>query len=73
MSTGKKAFLLAIVIWVLLFACCGVRACRESAGAVEVVDDGRLPGDDIPATQRCFMTPEEIAADWAESRPRRIA
>ena len=23
-------------------------------------DDGRLPGDDVPATERCYMTDEEV-------------
>ena len=27
-------------------------------------DDGRLPGDDVPATERCFMTEEEIQEDY---------
>lgn len=65
MSSGRKAFLLAIVVWALLIVCCFVRAWHESAGAVDV-DDGRLPGDDIPATERCYMTAEEIREDWAE-------
>lgn len=63
MSGGRKAFLLAIVVWALLIVCCFVRAWHESAGAVDL-DDGRLPGDDIPATERCYMTEEEIREDW---------
>ena len=27
-------------------------------------DDGRLPGDDVPATKRCYMTDEEIQEDF---------
>ena len=27
-------------------------------------DDGRLPGDDVPATERCYMTREEIQEDF---------
>ena len=27
-------------------------------------DDGRIPGDDAPATERCFMTEEEIQEDF---------
>ena len=23
-------------------------------------DDGRIPGDDVPATERCYMTDEEV-------------
>ena len=66
---GRKAFYLAIVIWLLLILCCIVRAWHESAEAMEevpmaVVDDGRLPGDDVTATVRCYMTPEEIQEDY---------
>ena len=28
-------------------------------------DDGRLPGDDMPATERCYMTDEEVREDFA--------
>ena len=27
-------------------------------------DDGRIPGDDVPATERCYMTDEEIQEDF---------
>ena len=27
-------------------------------------DDGRIPGDDIPATERCYMTDEEVQEDF---------
>lgn len=27
-------------------------------------DDGRIPGDDVPATKRCYMTDEEIQEDF---------
>ena len=27
-------------------------------------DDGRIPGDDVPATERCYMTEEEIQEDY---------
>lgn len=27
-------------------------------------DDGRLPGDDVPAAERCFMTDEEVQEDF---------
>ena len=27
-------------------------------------DDGRLPGDDVPATERCYMTDEEVQEDF---------
>ena len=27
-------------------------------------DDGHIPGDDVPATERCYMTDEEIQEDF---------
>ena len=27
-------------------------------------DDGRIPGDDVPATERCYMTEEEVQDDF---------
>ena len=27
-------------------------------------DDGRIPGDDAPATERCYMTDEEVQEDF---------
>ena len=27
-------------------------------------NDGRLPGDDVPATERCYMTEEEVQEDF---------
>ena len=27
-------------------------------------DDGRIPGDDVPATERCYMTDEEVQEDF---------
>lgn len=32
------------------------------AQAAETAEDGRLPGDDIPATERCYLTEEELEA-----------
>ena len=31
-------------------------------------DDGRLPGDDIPATERCYMTEEEVREDYENQK-----
>ena len=31
-------------------------------------DDGRLPGDDVPATERCYMTEEEVQEDYENQK-----
>ena len=38
---------------------------EEAKKDTQIVDDGRLPGDDVPAVVRCFLTEEEIQADLA--------
>lgn len=60
---------LALVLLGLVAACCIVYASAQEPEAQQdgpvvqaIPDDGRLPGDDIPATERCYMTPEEIEA-----------
>ena len=31
-------------------------------------DDGGLPGDDIPATERCYLTEDEVQEDWENEK-----
>ena len=31
-------------------------------------DDGRIPGDDVPATERCYMTEEEVQEDYENQK-----
>lgn len=54
-------FLLLLLIWLVGFLVMDVTATPLSK-AVQVRDDGRLPGDDVPATERCYLTEEEIVA-----------
>lgn len=42
----------------------------ERPVTVSDADDGRIPGDDIPATQRCYLTPEETQAAFLSALPR---
>ena len=31
-------------------------------------DDGRLPGDDVPATERCYLTEDEVQEDFENEK-----
>lgn len=55
-------FLLLLLIWLIGFLIMDVTAAPLSK-AVQVRDVGRLPGDDVPATERCYMTAEEIKTE----------
>ena len=55
-------FLLLLIIWLVGFLVMDVTAAPLSK-AVQVRDVGRLPGDDVPATERCYMTEEEIKTE----------
>lgn len=52
-------FLLLLLIWLIGFLIMDVTAAPLSK-AVQVRDVGRLPGDDVPATERCYLTEEEL-------------
>lgn len=57
-------FLLLLLAWLLSYMAMTVEAGPQETAveAPESARDGRLPGDDIPATTRCYMTEDEIKA-----------
>ena len=55
-------FLLLLLAWLLSYMAMTVSAEPAQYKAEIIRDDGRLPGDDIPATTRCYMTEDEIEA-----------
>ena len=55
-------FLLLLLIWLIGFLVMDVTAAPLSK-AVQVRGVGRLPGDDVPATEHCYMTAEEIKTE----------
>ena len=68
-SRWKANAVLALVLLGLVFACCIVytsaqepEAPQDGPAAQYLPDDGRLPGDDVPAAERCYMAPEDIEA-----------
>lgn len=55
-------FLLLLLAWLLSYMAMTVEAEPVQYKAEIIKDDGRLPGDDTPATTRCYMTEDEIEA-----------
>lgn len=53
----RLALIVAILAWLAVFF---YALSGPSARANVSQDDGRLPGDDVPATERCYMTDEEV-------------
>ena len=65
----KANAVLALVLLGLVSACCIVyayagepEAPQDGPVAQYLPGDGRVPGDDIPAAEQCYMEPEEIEA-----------
>ena len=42
---------------------------EEKPEIARSTDDGRLPGDDVPATERCYLTEDEVQEDFEASLP----
>ena len=56
-------FLVFLVAWLLSYMAMTVEAEQPAIYKATLArDDGRLPGDDTPATKRCYMTDEEVEA-----------
>lgn len=55
-------FLLLLIVWLVGFLVMDVTATPLSK-AIQVRDVGRLPGDDVPATERCYLTEEETKTE----------
>ena len=55
-------FLALLLVWLLSFTAMTAKAgpSAEPTEAQEVQDDGSLPGDDTPATERCYLTAGEL-------------
>lgn len=55
-------FLILLLAWLLSYMAMTVEAGPQETAveAPESARDGRLPGDDTPATTRCYMTEDEV-------------
>lgn len=55
-------FLLLLLAWLGSYLIMTVEAERPAMHKPEATEDGSLPGDDTPATTRCYLTEEEVEA-----------
>ena len=54
-------FLILLLCWLVAYLTMTAQAEPTVQYKAELIrDDGSLPGDDVPATERCYMTEEEI-------------
>lgn len=61
-NLARMILIISVIGWLFMVVSVltGITAKADSAPH----DDGRLPGDDVPATERCYMTDEEIQEDF---------
>ena len=64
MKQGFERIILAVSIVTYLFMIVSVLTCVTVKADSVPHGGGRLPGDDVPATERCYMTDEEIQEDF---------
>ena len=62
---GVCLFLLAAL---LATTVCAESLSEETTEIAQSTDDGRLPGDDIPATERCYLTEDEVQEDFENEK-----
>ena len=62
---GVCLFLLVALLATTVYAESRYEAAPEIA---QSTDDGRLPGDDVPATERCYLTEDEVQEDFENEK-----
>ena len=65
-NLARLILILSVIAWAIIVVSLLVTPVKADSapGEEPKEDDGRIPGDDIPATERCFMTEEEIQEDF---------
>ena len=65
-NIARLILILSVIAWAVIVV--SVLVTPVNADAVPIAepqeDDGRIPGDDVPATERCYMTDEEVQEDF---------
>lgn len=61
-NLSRLILIISVIGWLFMVVSVltGITAKADSAPQ----DDGRLPGDDVPATERCYMPDEEVREDY---------
>ena len=69
-TLARLILILAVIAWAIIVVSVLVTPVNaDSAQAEEPKeDDGRIPGDDVPATERCYMTDEEVQEDYENQK-----
>ena len=65
-NLARLILILAVIAWAAIVVSVLVTPVNADSATAEEPkeDDGRIPGDDVPATERCFMTEEEVQEDF---------
>ena len=65
-NLARLILILAVIAWAIIVVSILVTPVNADAapGEEQQEDDGRIPGDDVPATERCYMTDEEVQEDF---------
>ena len=59
---------LFLLVALLATTVCAESLSEETTEIAQSADDGRLPGDDIPATERCYLTEDDVQEDWENEK-----
>ena len=65
-NLARLILILAVIAWAIIVVSLLVTPVNADSATAEEPkeDDGRIPGDDVPATERCYMTDEEVQEDF---------
>ena len=69
-NLARLILILAVIAWAIIVVSLLVTPVKADAAPIEEPkeDDGRIPGDDVPATERCYMTDEEVQEDYENQK-----
>ena len=69
-NLARMILILSIIAWAVIIVAVLVTPVNADAVPIEGLkeDDGRIPGDDIPATELCYMTEDEIQEDYENQK-----
>ena len=65
-NLSRLILIISVIVWIFMVVSVltGMTAKADSAPQ----DDGRLPGDDVPATERCYLTEAEAQEEFENER-----
>ena len=69
-NLSRLILILAVIAWAVIVVSVLVTPVKADSapGEEPQEDDGRIPGDDVPATERCYMTEDEIQEDYENQK-----